>query len=181
MDTFKKNILTLLLTLLSGILSAQTQNISGRLIINGENDTMEGLPYASILIMEQDSSLVKGTTSNEQGYFQFNFPTKKNKTYIFKASYIGFIAVYKSISPNKEKNIRLDNIKMEEQSLNLKEVTITAQAPEIEQVEDTTIINASIYKTPEGAYLEELIKRIPGMIPRINPSLIMEYLLKKSI
>lgn len=99
MDTFKKNILTLLLTLLSGILSAQTQNISGRLIINGENDTMEGLPYASILIMEQDSSLVKGTTSNEQGYFQFNFPTKKNKTYIFKASYIGFIAVYKSISP----------------------------------------------------------------------------------
>lgn len=163
MDTFKKNILTLLLTLLSGMLSAQTQNISGRLIINGGNDTMEGLPYASILIMEQDSSLVKGTTSNEQGYFQFNFPTKKNKTYIFKASYIGFTAVYKSISPNKEKNIRLDNIKMEEQSLNLKEVTITAQAPEIEQVEDTTIINASIYKTPEGAYLEELIKRIPGM------------------
>ncbi len=34
---------------------------------------------------------------------------------------------------------------------------------DVDQVGDTTVINAAAYKTPEGSYLETLVKRIPGM------------------
>ena len=29
---------------------------------------------------------------------------------------------------------------------------------------DTTVINAAAYKTPDGAYLEDLVKRVPGLV-----------------
>lgn len=40
---------------------------------------------------------------------------------------------------------------------------MTASMKEVEQKGDTTVINANAYKTPEGAYLEELLKRVPGL------------------
>lgn len=59
-------------------------------------------------------------------------------------------------------DIHLENIVLKE-GIELDEVTVTAQVREIEQIGDTTIINASAYKTPEGSYLEDLVKRIPGL------------------
>lgn len=48
-------------------------------------------------------------------------------------------------------------------TLNLDEVVITAAMKEVEMKGDTTVINANAFKTPEGAYLEELLKRVPGL------------------
>ena len=48
-------------------------------------------------------------------------------------------------------------------TLNLDEVVVTAAMREVEIKGDTTIINANAIKTPEGAYLEELLKRVPGL------------------
>lgn len=48
-------------------------------------------------------------------------------------------------------------------TLNLDEVVVTAAMKEMEMKGDTTIINANAFKTPEGAYLEELLKRVPGL------------------
>lgn len=45
----------------------------------------------------------------------------------------------------------------------LQDVVITAPMKEVELRGDTTVINAGAYKTSEGAYLEELVKRIPGL------------------
>lgn len=45
----------------------------------------------------------------------------------------------------------------------LPEFIVTAPYKDIVQMGDTTIINAGAYKTPEGSYLEELVKRIPGL------------------
>lgn len=48
-------------------------------------------------------------------------------------------------------------------TLNLDEVVVTAAIKEVEMKGDTTVINANAFKTPEGAYLEELLKRVPGL------------------
>ena len=48
-------------------------------------------------------------------------------------------------------------------TLNLGEVVVTAAMKEVEMKGDTTVINANAFKTPEGAYLEELLKRVPGL------------------
>lgn len=49
------------------------------------------------------------------------------------------------------------------EGMELSEVIITAPVKAIEQVGDTTVINAASYHTPEGSYLKELVKRIPGL------------------
>ena len=44
----------------------------------------------------------------------------------------------------------------------LKGAVVTRRATKVVLKEDTFIYNASAYKTPEGATLEELVKRLPG-------------------
>ena len=39
----------------------------------------------------------------------------------------------------------------------LGEAVVTAEAPQVSIVEDTIMFNASAYRTPEGAMLEELV------------------------
>ncbi len=48
-------------------------------------------------------------------------------------------------------------------TLRLDEVTVTASIPPIEQKGDTVIFNPNAYKVPEDAYLEALVRRIPGL------------------
>lgn len=48
-------------------------------------------------------------------------------------------------------------------TLHLDEVTITAPILPIEQKGDTVVFNPEAYKVPEDAYLEALIRRIPGL------------------
>lgn len=48
-------------------------------------------------------------------------------------------------------------------TLNLGEVVVTVAMKEVEMKGDTTVINANAFQTPEGAYLEELLKRVPGL------------------
>ncbi|WP_257882244.1 hypothetical protein [Segatella salivae] len=42
-------------------------------------------------------------------------------------------------------------------------MVVTATMKEVEIKGDTTVINANAFYTPEGAYLEELLKRVPGL------------------
>ena len=44
----------------------------------------------------------------------------------------------------------------------LKEAVITAEAPQVVVKEDTLEYNSTAYRTPEGAMLEELVKKLPG-------------------
>ena len=39
---------------------------------------------------------------------------------------------------------------------------ITAEAPQVVVKEDTLEYNSTAYRTPEGAMLEELVKKLPG-------------------
>ena len=39
---------------------------------------------------------------------------------------------------------------------------MTAEAPQVQVVEDTLVYNSSAYRTPEGSMLEELVKKLPG-------------------
>lgn len=44
----------------------------------------------------------------------------------------------------------------------LAEAVVTAEAPQVQVVEDTLVYNSSAYRTPDGAMLEELVKKLPG-------------------
>jgi hypothetical protein len=52
--------------------------------------------------------------------------------------------------------------KLELDAIALREAVVTAMASQVQVVEDTLLYNASAYRTPEGAMLEELVKKLPG-------------------
>ena len=157
----------ILLLLISGmaieLYAQQPQRVSGQIwSMAADAKEKESLPYASVLVInEKDSTLVKGTTSNANGKFSLRYPAYKDKRYLLKVSYTGMQPVFHKLTENVP-DIHLENIMLKE-GIELDEVTVTAQVREIEQIGDTTIINASAYKTPEGSYLEDLVKRIPGL------------------
>lgn len=145
------------------LFAQQRVNISGRtLVVSPDGGHQEALPYTNILVLEgKDSTQVKGVTSNAQGKFDFSFPVRRGLPYLLKVSYIGMKPEFRALNTSKAE-IRLGDIILTE-GLELSEVVVTAPIKEIEQVGDTTVINAAAYKTPEGSYLEELVKQIPGL------------------
>jgi len=154
----------LLLSLLPAILFAQkTRTVKGQVCIVAENkEGKEALPYASVVVLGgKDSTFVKGAASDTNGHFSLQFTAQKGTEYLLKASYIGMQSVFLKLDSNSS-TINLGNILLKE-GVELDEVTVKGQMRDIDQVGDTTVINTAAYKTPEGSYLETLVKRIPGM------------------
>lgn len=163
-------ILGILITFVAGLLllpaklSAQKQVVTGKIVLGNNAQHDEPLPYANVSLLQlPDSSFVKGTVSDEQGRFVLAF-TRRQRTagYVLKASYTGCAPVFTPLS-SRQDTVRFNDIRLEEEALNLKEIVVTAPIKAMEQRGDTTIYNAEAYPTPEGAYLEELVKRIPGL------------------
>lgn len=157
-------ILSLLCLLPTTLYSQQTRQVRGRLMsASKDTESTEALPYASIVLLnENDSSFVKGAATDKNGYFQISYSQSTQKEHLLKASYLGYATTYLKINSGNA-NINLGNILLKEDDIKLDEITVTAHAKEMRQVGDTTIINVAAYKTREGAYLEELVKRIPGL------------------
>lgn len=120
------------------------------------------LPDANISILEaKDSTLVIGGIAKSDGYFNVRFAAAKNKQYLMRVSYTGMEPAYIEIGVN-EITVDAGTIFLRE-GVELAEFVITAPLREIVQVGDTMVINAEAFQTPEGSYLEELVKRIPGL------------------
>ena len=155
--------LLLALLLVPALLSAQQAiRVSGRITGMSGTGEIEALPYTNVTILTAgDSIFIKGTASDLDGNFRLSLTPKSRKDYLLKISYIGMKSVYLPINKNKA-TANLGDICLTE-GMELAEVTVTAPLKAIEQVGDTTVINAAAYHTPEGSYLEELVKRIPGL------------------
>lgn len=155
--------LLLALLLVPALLSAQQAiRVSGRITGMSGTGEIEALPYTNVTILTaKDSIFIKGTASDLDGNFRLSLTPKSRKDYLLKISYIGMKSVYLPINKNKA-TANLGDICLTE-GMELAEVTVTAPLKAIEQVGDTTVINAAAYHTPEGSYLEELVKRIPGL------------------
>lgn len=158
-----KKIIYAMVLLLTITLSAfsQTKNItvSGRVV---EADSKEPAVQATVqLLALPDSTFTVGIASSSQGYF--TLPKVKAGKYLLKVSYIGFKTKYRLLQldasvPEK----KLGTLVLNVDAVMLAEAVITAEAPQVQVVEDTLVYNSSAYRTPEGAMLEELVKKLPG-------------------
>lgn len=158
-----KKIITGMVLLLVTTLSAfsQTKNItvSGRVV---EEDTKEPAAQATIQLLSlPDSTYVTGIASTGQGYF--TLPKVGAGKYVLKISYIGFKNKFVPLqlsAATPTKNV--GTVPLATDAVMLAEAVITAEAPQVQVVEDTLVYNSSAYRTPEGAMLEELVKKLPG-------------------
>ena len=156
-------LLCLFILLIPAHLSAQqTKTVCGQVFSLSRDERKEILPYASIVLMgAKDSTFIKGTVSDPQGNFTLKYNARSRAGYLLQVSYTGMQPVFRKLKGNAPET-NIGHIVLKE-GVELGEVTVTAPIKAIEQVGDTTVINAAAYHTPEGSFLEELVKRIPGL------------------
>ena len=157
-----KKMITGIALLLATTLSvfSQTKNItvSGRVM----EDSQEPAIQATVQLLSlPDSAQAAGIATSNQGYF--TLPKVKAGKYVLKVSYIGFKNKFlplQLVASAPTKNV--GTLTLETDAVMLSEAVVTAEAPQVQAVEDTLVYNSSAYRTPEGAMLEELVKKLPG-------------------
>ena len=155
-----KRLATWTLLLWAVALTAFSQNktvdITGRVM---ESDSQLPAIAASVQLLSlPDSTQVTGMATTSEGYYRLQARPGK---YVLRFSYIGYttqdIPVQVSSTP-----VRMKEVTLQTDAVLLKEAVVTAQAPQVQVVEDTLQYNSSAYRTPEGSTLEELVKKLPG-------------------
>ena len=151
----------LLLISLTVFAQSGKERFSGRVI---ETETNQPVPFATVrLLALPDSILLVGGATDIQGKFQLAVTIPKSKSILLHISYIGYTSVYRTISVSaNNKTPTLGNISLSPESISLNETVVVGQAPMAVTEGDTTVFNASAYRTPEGSMLEELVKQLPG-------------------
>ena len=86
----------------------------------------------------------------------------RNTEYVLKASFTGCVPLVIGLKADAD-TLRLGTLRMRDDALLLSEVVVTAPLKAVEQKGDTTVYNVDAYPTPEGSYLEALVRRIPGL------------------
>ena len=149
---------TILLSMvaLSAFSQKQTAEVTGRIL---ESDTQLPAIAASVQLLNlPDSTQSTGMASNSQGLFRLQAKPGK---YVLKVTYIGYMPqlIPVQLTPTPK---RMGDIMLQPDAILLAEAVVVAEAPQVQVVEDTVQFNASAYRTPQGATLEELVKKLPG-------------------
>lgn len=138
------------------------KNIAGK-IITYEDNIAVPLPYASVqLLLKSDSSFIKGTTSNDDGIF--NFTSIKENDYLILITSVGYQNLYQELKVTaKKNNYDMGETVMIENTITLAEASVVAQRREMTVKNDTVEYDANAYRLRENAVVEDLLKRLPGI------------------
>lgn len=119
-----KNIISAICIIFVCNLTGYTQNlnIQGRLLDTEKNE----LPAATVRCYVDDTVYVKGTTTNSKGDFSLKVPqSKQNYKLIF--TYLGYKDLALKLNPTQEKEIRLGEIVMSNDAVQMQEVTVLGE------------------------------------------------------
>lgn len=146
----------LLICFQSGIVIAQDISVSGKAM--DEKNTP--LSFVTVLLYNADSeSPLKGTTTDEDGYFLFKKVEKG--TYKITFSYIGFDNTDDTLDVSSTKNI--GNVILKENSQMLDETVINAKLPTIIKTAGKLVFNVENTSLSNGSTMD-LLKKTPGVI-----------------
>lgn len=157
----KKILLALIATALTCIVPLRAAVINGILV--DATDTTELMEATVRLVKAQkDSAFVKGTTTDLNGVF--NLKGIKPGKYVVKFSYMGYNETSRRVTVGDDgRDVNMGVIKLEPNSVILKEATVIGVKTPITVKEDTIEYNADTYKTQANAVVEDLLKRLPGV------------------
>ena len=140
-------------------LSAFAQKSIQAMVFDGKND----LPIemgAVRLLHFPDSSFVQGVQTDLKGGFMIN--KVKPGNYILKITMVGYTDYYQNLTMTN-RDLILKSIHLKENAHLLGEVQVTGDAAQMVMKGDTTEYNATAFKTPQNAVVEDLLKRLPGV------------------
>ena len=151
----------LLIGISSAVAFAQTK---GRVTVSGtvidKEDNSPVMQATVQLLSLPDSTMATGNVTNNNG--RFSLEARPGK-YVLKVSFVGYTPYMKEMQLTSSKaTVNVGKIALGTDAVMLSEAVVTAEAPPVTVSGDTLGYNASAYRTPEGAALEELVRKIPG-------------------
>jgi phage-related protein len=114
------------------------------------------------LLSPVDSALITGTATNRNGGFEIK--QLKSGSYIMQVSFIGYNSLFKNIQVGAGHSpLNLGTLYLKEDAIMLNDAVVFGKAAEVVMRNDTVEYNADSYKVTEGAVLEDLLKKMPGV------------------
>jgi iron complex outermembrane recepter protein len=139
--------------------NTKTSKITGQTLDN----TGSPLLYANVALLKaKDSTLVKGTLTDEKGNFSFGNIT--HGEYLLCATQMGYQKTYSQPFTVNESTTQQQIIKLAEESQLLKEITVVGQKPFIEQQLDKMVININNSISAAGNNALEVLEKVPGVM-----------------
>ena len=170
MGKILRYILLLLLLLVTAVMmKAQAQerfslNIRGTVFENEKLQPMEG---AAVKLFNERDSMITGATTKQNG--QFLLPSIPSATYTLQVSFMGFkTQKFKLTLPKRSGNFKVADVMMREDATVMAETVVEGKLPEMTVVDDTVAYNADAFKLPDGSMVEDLIKKLPGIVQDEN-------------
>lgn len=149
-------------------LCSQNSNLSGSILIISNLKPIN----KAVVVLNQDSVMKDFTRSNDSGYFSFmNLNPGKYQILITYPEYADYVDTF-TIQTGEEK--KLGDINMIRLSEIIKAIVIKAYNGGIRIKGDTTEYVADSFKTREGATVEDLLQRLPGVQVNKNGEVIAQ-------
>ncbi len=160
----RKVIPTLLLLILTvqGMYASNPSGIKEGNIISGhviEKESEENIPFAGILILETG----EGTSSNEEG--QFEFRNLKPGKYTLRVSAMGYRTQTKEVVVSNTFSTVI-HFKMEEESMEIDEVVISANRNAVSRREAPVVVNVlnlDLFEQVNSTDLAKGLNYVPGL------------------
>lgn len=130
--------------------------------ISGKVQSIDKQPisFANVVLMTVvDSTIVKGTSTNDNGTFVMHSIPQND--YVLKISFIGFKTFSKQFSISK--NLKLETITLEEDTESLKEISITYKKPTVKKESDRIVFDIENSALSEGNMMQ-VLKNTPGVL-----------------
>ncbi|MFN8284101.1 MAG: TonB-dependent receptor [Chitinophagales bacterium] len=133
-------------------------SISATIIDTKDNSALIGVNV--LFTSKTDTTLIKSAITDVDGNFVIeDIP---NGEYKMEISYISYKTINKNIKVD-DNSINLKTIGMTEDSKLLKEVVIEEKQIRVQQLGDTAQFNATAFKTNKDATTEDLLTKMPGV------------------
>ena len=157
-----KHLFLLITCFISITLFSQTGNISGKV---ADNDSKKILALATVTVFKaKDTSIITYRLSGPNGEFKipnlpFDIPLR------IMVTYSGYEAYRKDFILSTINNTQnFDAVFLIPTSKQLDEVIVIAERPPVMIKKDTIEFNASAFKTLPNALVEDLLKKLPGVM-----------------
>jgi hypothetical protein len=155
-----KLITFIVLVLFISINTRSQVNIKG-IILDEEHNPVQ---YANVVLLQpSDSMIVKGTVSNEKGWFELNDIASAD--YLLMVSMIGYQKLYlPNIQITEAEKQDVDPITLLKEINELNEAVIIAQRPLLEVMADRLVVNVQSSANASSATALEMLERSPGVM-----------------
>lgn len=117
--------------------------------------------YANVLLLNNDSSFISGSITDEQGLFHLE--TEKAGTFLLKISYLGYNDVFQNIK-TEAGIITLGKFFLESSNINLTGVTVNAKRAIATMKNGNTLINVSNTLLNSLGTAQDVLKHVPGVV-----------------